>query len=163
VYVAWLKDLGARGHMLRWLPWLGVLAAILLVLYATFLGTEGTAYRWMRRYGVIVYFGFSFLCMLIAAGHLWEGVRAATLRVPARLDLALIALLAATLLMGLANVVVPPLLAAEDAKNRLENLFEWYAGLAFTLYFLGLAWIWQRVGLTSRFSSDRGQRRDQHS
>lgn len=56
----WLKGLGSgQRAMLVLLPWLGVVAGVFLVLYGTFLGTEGPAYRWLRRYGVIFYFGFT--------------------------------------------------------------------------------------------------------
>ena len=37
---------------------LGAMSAMALAVYATFLGTEGEAYRFLRRYGVVVYFGF---------------------------------------------------------------------------------------------------------
>src|SRR5262245_58426311 len=49
---AWLKGREEKpGYSLRVLPWLGALAAVFLVLYGTFLGTDGQSYRWMRRYG----------------------------------------------------------------------------------------------------------------
>src|SRR4051794_3390233 len=49
---AWLREVGAGATWkLRTLPLLGLAAAVFLVLYGTFLGTEGQAYRWMRRYG----------------------------------------------------------------------------------------------------------------
>lgn len=140
---AWLGNLGAAGRSLRWMPWLGVAAAIFLVLYGTFLGTEGEAYRWMRRYGVVVYFGCTFLCMLIAGGHLRALALGRRLRLPARLDALLLGLLVLTLLMGLANVFLPPFFGDEDFKNRLENLMEWYASGAYTLFFIVLAVLWR--------------------
>ena len=141
---AWLRGAGAdpRG-IVRVLPALGVAAGIFLVLYGTFLGTEGQAYRWMRRYGVIFYFGFTYLAMLIASGVLWRLARDDAMAVPAWLDRWLVALCAITLVIGLAHVFVPLLLESEDLKNRLENLAEWYVGLDFTLYFVALAWLWR--------------------
>jgi hypothetical protein len=151
---AWLKGLApdARGW-LRALPWLGVLAGAFLVLYGTFLGTEGQAYRWMRRYGVIFYFGFTYLCMLIASGTLWRLVRVGRVALPARLDRWLMVLCAVTLLIGLVQVFAPPLLGSADLKNRLENVLEWYAALAFTLFFLALAWGWRHARFTARMAS----------
>jgi hypothetical protein len=62
---AWLVDLGApRQRWLRHLAWLGITAAVFLVLYTAFLGTDGNVYRWLRRYGTVVYFGFTCICML---------------------------------------------------------------------------------------------------
>lgn len=143
---AWLRGLRAEANAaLRMLPWLGVLAGIFLVLYGTFLGTEGQAYRWMRRYGVIFYFGFTYLSMLIASGALWRLTRSGAVTLPARLDRLLIALCVVTLAIGLMQVFVPPLLESADIKNRLENILEWYVALAFTLFFLALAWVWRKA------------------
>jgi uncharacterized membrane protein YqhA len=149
---AWLRQLGAAGRSLRWLPWLGVAAAAFLVLYGSFLGTEGEAYRWMRRYGVVVYFGCTYLCMLIAAGQLRHLAATRATTVPARMHLALLGLLMVTLLMGLANVFVAPL-ADEDTKNRIENVLEWWSSFSFTVYFCALAWLWRRDGFRATFGA----------
>jgi NADH:ubiquinone oxidoreductase subunit 6 (subunit J) len=151
---AWLRRLGAETRgALHALPWLGVLAGVFLVLYGTFLGTEGQAYRWMRRYGVIFYFGFTYLCMVIMSGALRRLVQAGKLAPPARLDRWLIALCVATLAIGLVQVFTPPFLNSEDLKNRLENILEWYAALCFTLYFLVLAWLWRHARLGVRLGA----------
>ncbi len=156
----WLKGLGADARgTLRLLPWLGILAGVFLVLYGTFLGTEGQAYRWMRRYGVIFYFGFTYLCMLVASGALWRLARSGTIVLPARLDRLLIILCAVTLIIGLAQPFVPPLLGSEDLKNRLENMLEWYVALAFTLFFLALAWLWRHVRFSAHLESREPSRR----
>lgn len=145
---AWLRSLGPEARrLLRVLPWLGLLACVFLVLYGTFLGTEGRAYQWMRRFGITFYFGFTFLCMLIVSGALWRLASTHAIRLPARLDRALVALCATTLLIGLIQVFAPPFLDSEDLKNRLENILEWYAALGFTLFFLTLAWLWRHVRL----------------
>lgn len=150
----WIRELrGEARGMLRVLPWLGVLAGVFLVLYGTFLGTEGQAYRWMRRFGIIFYFGFTFLCMLIISGSLWRLANAGALLVPARLDRWLVALCAITLALGLIQVFTPPLLGSEDLKNRLENILEWYAALCFTLFFLALAWLWRHARFHARLTN----------
>lgn len=151
---AWLKGMDSdMRRLLRFLPWLGAFAGLFLILYGTFLGTEGQAYRWMRRYGVILYFGFTYLCMLIASGALWRLAHSGRHRVPARLDRWLVALCGVTLVVGLAQAFVAPFLGSEDLKNRLENLLEWHAALAFTLYFLALAWLWRRTRYSARLGS----------
>lgn len=151
---AWLRGMESEQRvMLRVLPWLGVLAAVFLVLYGTFLGTEGQAYRWMRRYGVIFYFGFTFICMLIASGALWRLARAEAIAPPVRLDRWLLVLCAVTLIIGLTQVFAPPLLDSADLKNRFENILEWYAALAFTLFFLALAWLWRHTRFNARLTS----------
>ncbi|HEU0289445.1 MAG TPA: hypothetical protein VFR39_01655, partial [Burkholderiales bacterium] len=154
---AWLKGLGAAtSGTLRVLPWLGVLAGIFLVLYGTFLGTDGQAYRWMRRYGVIFYFGLTYLSMLITSGALWRLTQARSIAPPAHLDRWLVVLCAITLAIGLIQVFAPPLLGGADLKNRLENILEWYAALAFTLFFLALAWLWRHTRYNARLASGSG-------
>lgn len=146
---AWHRRLGDAGASNRWLPWLGGVAAVFLVLYGTFLGTEGEAYRWMRRYGIVGYFGGTMLCMLVAGGIVRRLAAEGAMRVPARLDRLLLALVALTLLMGLANVFLPPIVGDEAFKNRLENVMEWNAGVAFSLFFAALAWLWRRTGFVA--------------
>lgn len=143
--VPWLRGLGAQGRSLKGLAWLGAVAAVFLVLYGTFLGTEGEAYRWMRRYGIVGYFGGTFLCMLVAGGHLRHLAAEAGGRLPARVGGLLLAMLALLLAMGLANVFVPQFVGDGDFKNRLENVLEWHAGALFTAWFLVLAWLWRRT------------------
>jgi hypothetical protein len=151
---AWLKGMDTEARrLLRMLPWLGVLAGVFLILYGTFLGTEGRAYRWMRHYGVIFYFGFTYLCMLIASGALWRLARAGLMTPPARLDWLLPGLCAITLAMGLTQAFVSQFLDSEDLKNRLENILEWYAALAFTLFFLALAWLWRHTRFNAQLAS----------
>lgn len=153
---AWLKDMGAPARgMVRALPWLGVLAGVFLVLYGTFLGTEGEAYRFMRRYGVIFYFGFTYLCMLTASGALWRLAESGTSMLPPRLVRLLLALCVVTLAIGLVQAFVPKLLDDAELEDRLENILEWYAALAFTLFFLALAWTWRDSGFAARLTRTR--------
>ena len=150
---AWLKGIDTEvRRLLRILPWLGVLAGVFLILYGTFLGTEGQAYRWMRHYGVIFYFGFTYICMVISSGALWRLVHAGLMKLPARLDWLLPGLCAITLVVGLTQAFVPQFLDSEDLKDQLENILEWYAALSFTLFFLALAWLWRRTRFSARFA-----------
>lgn len=147
--VPWLRGLGATGRSLAWLRGLGVAAAACLVLYATFLGTEGSVYQWMRRYGIVGYFGGTFLCMLVTGGQLRSVALSGASRLPARLDLALPGLLGVLLAMGLANVFVPPVLGDPELGNRLKNVLEWHAGVLYAAYFGLLAGLWRRGTLSA--------------
>jgi len=140
----WLRRLGApRDRLLALLPWFGVTAAAFLVVYGTFLGTEGPGYQWMRRYGVVVYFGFTCIAMLIVGGAA-QRVTAATgqLRHSATV---LYLLVAALPLLGLANSTSPLFLRSEAAQDAFGNVTEWWGALAFTAFFLVLAWLWRRT------------------
>ena len=146
---AWLARSGATGRSVRWLPWLGVVAAIFLVIYGTFLGTEGGMYRWLRRYGTVIYFGLTYVCMLISTGHIRRLVRSGLLAVPGRVDVLLMFLAGLTMLVAIAHVFVAPLLE-DSLKDKVENAVEWMIGLSFTLFFLALAWLWRHRRLCLR-------------
>jgi hypothetical protein len=135
---AWLRTLGiAATRKLRALPWVGVAAAVFLVLYGTFLGTEGDAYRWMRRYGVIVYFAGTCVAMLIVS----EAARGRWL----------LALCAALPLLGLVSAFGPLFHVSEASRSALQNSMEWFGGLIFTLFFFAIAWQWRVSRFEVRF------------
>lgn len=143
----WLRQLGSpRDRLLGLLPWVGVTAAVFLVLYGTFLGTEGPGYQWLRRYGVVVYFGFTCIAMLIAGGAA-QAVTAATgaLR---HAGLLLYALCAALPLLGLINSTSPLYLTSPAAQDALGNVTEWWGALVFTVFFVVLALLWRRTNFT---------------
>jgi hypothetical protein len=126
----------------RWMVVLGVVSAIALAVYATFLGTDGEAYRFLRRYGVVVYFGFGYLAQLalmrraVRMGALAPGVIATQAWVAA-----------AMLGLGLANVVAGLAVPDPAAKDRWENVFEWWLGLLMVGWYAALASGWRRQGL----------------
>jgi hypothetical protein len=150
---AWLRTLGAAPtRKLRALPWLGLVAVLFLVLYATFLGTEGEAYRWMRRYGVVLYFGGTCIAMLIVSGAAQGPALQA--RHVAR---ALLALCIALPLLGLANVFAPLLHVDGETRAALQNSTEWWGGLIFTLFFVAIARLWRATRFEIRFAMRCGE------
>jgi hypothetical protein len=148
---AWLLRLGAAARFLKWLPWLGLAAGVFLVVYGTFIGTEGHVYQLLRRYGVMIYFGCTYLCMLITANLIHRLVKAGAVKLPVRVDVALLAMLAAILLMGVVQAFAAPWFLEEEARDRVEDAVEWYAGASFTVFFCALAWIWKRTAFRSSF------------
>jgi len=146
---AWLRELrAAPSRKLRAVPVLGLAAAAFLVLYGTFLGTEGPEYRWMRRYGVVVYFGGTCLSMLLVS----DAVRRLALA-PRRLVSALVVFAIALPLLGLANAFAPVFDLSDARKAALQNSTEWWGGLLFTLFFFSLAWLWRASAFRLRFST----------
>jgi hypothetical protein len=151
----WLRDLdrSAAARSLRWLAPLGVVAGVALAFYGAFLGTEGQIYRWLRQYGTVVYFGFTCLCMLIAGGGIARAAQSRTLELPRWLARALLALCALLVALGVVNALAAPWLDGA-AKDRVENVTEWWGALIFTLVFCVLARAWHlaqlRIALTMR-------------
>ena len=118
---------------------LGALGAVFLVSYVTALGSEGEWYRWMRRYGVTVYFGGTALAQLLLAWVLW----------PQRMDLArgalpgpvsmLMALVCLQLALGLASVIKRVFVYNPEMMDRIENIIEWAFALPMSLAFVVIA------------------------
>ncbi len=151
----WLRSVDAAS-VTRWaaaLPWLGTIAGICLVLYGTFLGTDGAGYRLMRRYGVVFYFGFTCIGMLIVSGEVQRLVR--TGRRHRWIGNALLSLCLMLPLLGLVHVLVPLALPGEVTKNALENITEWWGGVIFTAFFFVLAWAWRQTGAALDLRVDR--------
>jgi len=149
---SWLRSVGAApSRLLRALPVLGLAAAVFLVLYGTFLGVEGAAYRWMRRYGVVVYFGATCVSMLIVSDAVYR--LAPTRSFIAR---ALVAFSVGLPLLGLANAFAPLFGLNEAGVTALQNSTEWWGGLLFTLFFFALAWLWRTSGFAIKFSVAEG-------
>lgn len=149
----WLTTLGApRERWLRHLAWIGMIAAVSLVVYGAFLGTEGRAYRWLRQYGTILYFGFTCISMLIAGDAIHRVARQCPALTRQRLDVALFALLTVMLLAGLSNKFVAPWFPA-DTADRIENAAEWWAAAMLSFVFVVLALLWQRTGYRARVTT----------
>lgn len=145
----WLRgSLGPRRG-LRALALLGTAAAVALVLYATFLGTEGHAYRLLRQYGTVVYFGGTCLCMLLLGQALQALAGQGGSGLPAWLVRSHVAMACVLVALGVANAIVAALLSPEW-KARAENVTEWWGALIFVLCFCTLSAAWARCGLRLR-------------
>ena len=132
---------------------LGVCAGVSLVVYGSFLGVEGGVYRWLRRWGTLIYFGGTYLAMLIfahASQRLHAAHRLVLPRTHGRVMLALLFFIAA---IGLFNVFAPVVSAA--LQDRIENQTEWWGALALTLNFVTMASLWRRWGLVATISLQR--------
>ena len=126
---------GGDGRSSRWTPWLGCVAAVALMMYAGFLGSEGSTYELLRRYGIYFYFGCTYLALLTVLRRLARSTRAhAPLMVVAW----------GCLVFGLASVAVRYAISAEVLRDRLENLLEWHVALWLTATFAVFAWAWHR-------------------
>jgi hypothetical protein len=125
---------------------LGVAAGVALVLYGSFLGTEGAVYRWLRRYGTVVYFGGTCLAMLLLGRALQRLHADSALHFPRRHERVLLTLFGAIVLLGLGNTLAG-LWADAALRDRIENATEWWGSLGMTLAFVTIADLWRRWGL----------------
>jgi len=140
----WLRAEGERGGAL--IALLGLVAGAAMVLYGSFLGTDGAAYRLLRQYGTVLYFGLTCLAMLLA-GRAMERLAVRGALPLGRLQRhALPTLFGLLVALGLLNALagwwfVDPL------KDRIQNASEWWGSLMLTLVFVALADTWRRAGL----------------
>ena len=122
---------------LQFMPVLGSLAAVFLILYTGALGEEGDAYRQVRRSGVTMAFAFTYLSQLLLVRLLGElGAQHADAHLQAWYR-RLLGLLIFLLGVGLLSVVLD--LSLGEDYELVEDAFEWIMALLLNLYFAGLA------------------------
>lgn len=125
--------------------WLGATGALFLVLYATWLGTQGEWYSWLRRYGVTVYFGGTALAQLLMAAVLWPQ-RAALVGGRLRRGITVFTgLVAVQWLLGVLSVIKRIVVDDPFLVDRIENTIEWVFGFCMAGAFLVLAWLLRRA------------------
>lgn len=118
----WMTQLRPTMPQTRlWAFRLGVGGTIALVIYVVFLGTEGDVYRWMRRYGVVCFFGFTALAQLLAARLVWDAFGTAR-KGRAALFIVIVGL---QWLVGVSSVFKKLVLQDPLLVDRLENMSEW--------------------------------------
>lgn len=136
----WLRQLGGKASY--W--WgLGIFAALLLVLYTVALGHIGPTMHWLRRIGVVGFFGLTFIAQLGLGAALLRGGYPALGRV-------LVWLSAFTLMVGLSSVVVNVLWP--EKHSAMEDSFEWLLAVLLNIHSLVVAWGWWRTGFALRFT-----------
>ena len=135
------------GRGWRDVAWLGGIAAVALAVYATFLGTDGEAYRFLRRYGVVCFFGFGYLAQLRFLRGVHEDARPGR-----RLFAAMAGVSAMMLLLGLGNVAASALVADEALKDRIENALEWQLGWLLAAWYVLHAVLWRKAGVRLAFA-----------
>lgn len=139
----WLRGMGADSRALLASGWV---AALALAVYAAFLGTEGEAYRFLRRYGVVVFFGCSFVAQLLLLRATRRGDA-----IGRRLWSAMSTICIAMLALGLVHVVAIAAIGGSPLQDRLENALEWHLGLLLAAWYVaqGFAWRVDGYALTS--------------
>lgn len=130
------------GRGVRAMAWLGVLSALALAVYATFLGSESEIYGFLRRYGVTVYFGFGFLAQTLLLAQARRNGRIAPGRIRT-MTLACVAMLA----LGVGNLIAGAVVADAVRRDAIENALEWWLGLLLVGWYALLALAWRQDGL----------------
>ena len=138
----WLNLLyGRKTNVARAMVWLGITGAVFLMVYVDFLGTSGEVNRFMRRYGILIYFICTPLAQILLLREqyrilpaLGEGVMNPGML---RYQLVIVVLM---LVIGSVSGVLD---VTQVKTYESENIVEWNLALLMQLYFLGMVFMWK--------------------
>jgi len=140
--VLWLRSLSPDTRLAKAVLVSGLVGALALILYVTFLGTKEPFYEFMRRFGIYIYFLGTALAQLLLTLALDQS----------RGRRALLWLVAVPWGLGVINLVQKSLLS--DSGN-IENSIEWVASILMQLWFVALYFAWRRTGFSATVTTDR--------
>jgi hypothetical protein len=154
--VKWLRalDPGSHGRAVWSIFLSGLIGAIALIVYVTFLGTREPFYEFMRRFGIYFYFLGTVLAQLFLAVSFRGISRKLGDRGLQRLALAMLLLCLMPFALGFLNIAQKSLLPYEIA-DRAENSIEWIASLMMQAYFFVIFLAWRRTGLAVAVTATR--------
>ena len=146
--VKWLRalDPGWHGRAVWAIFVSGVISALALIVYVTFLGTKEPFYEFMRRFGIYFYFLGTALAQLFLAVSFRGICRNLGDRVLSRQAVTMLVLCLMPFVLGLLNLAQKAVLPHETA-DALENSIEWIASLMMQGYFFVVYLAWRRTRL----------------
>ena len=138
----WLNQLyGHTTNTARIILWLGIVGAIFLIVYIDFLGTTGEMNRFMRRYGIMIFYIFTPLAQLLMLKqhyNILPSLPEGTIK-PRVLQYQLVTIL----LMLIIGIISIALDGTQSKTYESENIVEWNFSLLLNMYFLGMIFIWK--------------------
>ena len=145
----WLRQTGDSARVApRALCIVGLTGGLFLILYSTYLGTDGEIYGSMRRYGVTIYFAFTYLAQLMLTRRIQILKQADKLQISKRLYRMLVGLGATLLFLGLISLPVQHVFDLDSVKNMIE----WNFGLLMCVYFILYFFVWDATRFTAQTS-----------
>ena len=154
IYVRhWLDQLyGHTTNIARAILWLGIVGALFFIVYIDFLGTTGEVNRFMRRWGILLYFVCTPLAQILLLRqhyHIFKSLQKdlGKLRI-LHFQFVLIVLM---MVIGIVHGVME---VTYTKTNESENIVEWNLALLMQLYFLGIFFIWKEYKFYLKNDSD---------
>ena len=149
----WLDQLyGRTTNIARIILWLGVFGAIFFIVYIDFLGTTGEVNRFMRRYGILIYFICTPLAQILLLRqhyNILPSLQKGAIK-PRVLQY--------QLLIVVLMLIIGSISGAMDVTHiktyESENIVEWNLALLMQLYFLGMVFIWKEYKYYLKNDSD---------
>lgn len=140
----WLRSLSDKSASVTVVTTLGLVGGIFLIIYLTFLGSDGDVYRMMRRYGTIVFFLFTFIaeCMLaVKCRRIFERNWVVVVKL-----ILCLAVSMELVVHGIAKWLM------EDTR-WIEDSTEWRSATILTFYPV-LTWLlWRRTGFEIQYGT----------
>jgi len=156
--VAWLRSLsraaGRSDNVGTSIAAFGIAGALFLIVYVTFLGTQGPVYDFMRRYGVYLYFLFTVIAQLILVAKVMSVSPSLRIRGVVAITKIQLAVALIPFALGILNLILKAVLDDADAS---ENIIEWIFALLMHSYFLLSYFAWRATGFDAAFSVDRSR------
>jgi hypothetical protein len=134
VGVGWLKSVAPLSRVRHAILACGIVGAVALVLYVTYLGSHQLFYEFMKRFGIYFYFLGTALAQILMT---WAMPRSS-------LRTTMLAVIGTPFALGLINLAQKVLLTN---PNNIENRIEWISALLMQVWFVLLYLAWRRSGL----------------
>lgn len=137
----WIRQISPKSRVPNAIIASGIVGAVALVLYVTFLGTQQPFYELMRRFGIYLYF----------LGTASSQVMVTAAMPSSRLRTTMLWVVGMPLFLGITNLLQKELLIQWDS---IENSIEWIAALLMQVWFMLLYVAWRDSGLAVTVTSD---------
>lgn len=137
----WLKQFGDKFLRYKIILAVGMGSALALTFYANFLGSEGEVYRFMRRSGIMFYFGLAMLAQLLSIQSMYQSNKILSKPISRLLRWQMF-LVSGQWLIGLVSLAV--IFAQSEMKYTVNNILEWNYALLMTGFYMVSGMIWQR-------------------
>jgi hypothetical protein len=133
--IGWLKQVMPASRARHLILVSGIVGAVALVAYVTFLGTRQPFYEFMRHFGIYFYFFGTAIAQIVLTAAMPHS----------RLRFAMLWVIGTPFVLGLLNWAQKLWLSDSDI---FENSIEWIAALLMQVWFVLLYFAWRKSGLT---------------
>lgn len=141
ICVEWLKQVAPASRARHVVLTSGVVGAVALIVYITFLGTKQPFYEFMRYFGIYFYFFGTAIAQIVL-----------TVAMPhSRLRTTMLWLIVTPFVLGLMNWAQKLLLSDSDI---FENQIEWISALLMQVWFVLLYVAWRKSGFAITVRTD---------
>ena len=141
ICIEWLKQVVPASRVRHVVLFSGVVGAVALVVYVTFLGTKQPFYEFMRHFGIYFYFFGTAISQIVLTAAMLHS----------RLRIAMLCVIGTPFALGVINWAQKLLLSDSDI---FENRIEWISALLMQVWFVLLYFAWRKSGLTVSVQMD---------